>query len=432
MNFLEQLEHNLGPGPHFEAAGDDVRVEGDVPVALYAFFLPQFHPIPENDLWWGKGFTEWTNVSKALPRFRGHYQPHLPADLGFYDLRLPDTLRAQAQLAKRYGIAGFCFYYYWFGGKRLLEQPIRALLASSDIELPFFISWANENWTRRWDGKESEVLLEQRYSREDDLALADAFLEYTRDPRYVRIDGRPLLMLYHPALLPDAAATVRRWRERFVARGEADPYILTVHRQGDVAPPDRGIDGAFEFPPAGFGVEDRHREDFHHFYDLDFRGGVYSYDELVAANERTVAAPYPVFKGVCPAWDNEPRRTKAGIVCHGSTPRKYGAWLARACRTTLATQPPSRRLVFVNAWNEWAEGTHLEPDRHFGHAYLRETARALMAARAADKLETFIAERAGDLGRSKPRPWRSKAERVRRFFARARRSAARVFMQQGT
>nr|WP_246294734.1 glycoside hydrolase family 99-like domain-containing protein [Schlegelella koreensis] len=428
---MEQLEHNLGPGPFHEAAGDDVRVDGALPVSLYAFFLPQFHAIPENDAWWGKGFTEWTNVTKALPRFRGHYQPHLPADLGFYDLRVADTLRAQAELAKRYGVAGFCFYYYWFGGKRLLDQPIKALLAAPDIDLPFFVSWANENWTRRWDGLEKQLLLEQRYSAEDDIALADAFLELTRDRRYVRIDGRPLLMLYQPRLLPDAGATTRRWRDRFLSRGEADPYILTVHREGEPPATTNGMDGSFEFPPAGFGSQERRREHLHRLFDLEFRGTLFSYDELVESMQATPNAPHPVFKGVCPGWDNEARRTKAGCVYQGSTPRKYGAWLARACQTTIATQPADRRMLFVNAWNEWAEGAHLEPDRHYGHAYLRETARALTAARQSETLAAFIADRSADLARSTPPAWTARMERVRRFVERAQRKARRMAPQLG-
>ena len=178
-----------------------------------AFYLPQFHPTPENDEWWGKGFTEWTNVTKARPLFPGHYQPQLPADMGFYDLRLPEAREAQAALAREYGIHGFCYYHYWFNGRRILERPFNEVLASGKPDFPFCLCWANENWTRVWDGGEKNVLLEQKYSHEDDLAHIESLIPAFRDERYIRIDGKPLFLVYRTGLLPNPARTAEIWRE---------------------------------------------------------------------------------------------------------------------------------------------------------------------------------------------------------------------------
>jgi len=253
MDLLEQLRINTMPGPDYEADGDDLALPSPPPVRLIAYYLPQFHPIPENDRWWGKGFTEWTNVTKALPQYVGHYQPRLPDGLGFYDLRLPENLAAQASLARRYGIGGFCIHYYWFGGRRLLETPLAMLLRHPEIDLPFCLNWANEPWSRVWDGSERQLLMEQQHSPEDDLAFAAAIEPVMADPRYIRISGRPLFMLYRPGLLPDAAATVARWRDYFSARGLADPYIVMPQAFGDTDPRVYGMDAATGFPPHPFG-----------------------------------------------------------------------------------------------------------------------------------------------------------------------------------
>ena len=385
---MAQLEHNLRPGADYEADGDDIALPSHLPVRLIAYYLPQFHPIPENDLWWGKGFTEWTNVTKALPRFVDHYQPQLPEGLGFYDLRLVDNLRQQARLARRHGIGGFCFHYYWFNGRRLLEKPLELLLSHSDIELPFCINWANESWTRTWDSSNTATLVGQKHSAEDDIAFATALEPALRDPRYIRIDGRPLLMIYRPGLLPDASATVARWRDHFIRRGIGNPFIVMAQAFGDDDPRVYGMNAVAGFPPHKFGWNLPSLAGKLKLMDPRFRGAVVSYEVMAEAAMAYRCDDFRVFHGVCPGWDNEPRRPGRGFTCVGSTPRKYGIWLENACRLALQAPDQSERIVFINAWNEWAEGAHLEPDLHYGYAYLRETARVL--ERTAQKAESNL------------------------------------------
>jgi lipopolysaccharide biosynthesis protein len=374
---LRQLHSNLEPGPYFEDEHAAPEAPARPAVRLIAFYLPQFHPIAENDAWWGKGFTEWTNVTKAVPRFRGHYQPHLPGALGFYDLRLPDALRAQAALARRHGIGGFCFHYYSFGGRRVLETPLNNLLANPDIDLPFCINWANEDWTRSWDGREGEVLLSQRYSPEDDIAFAEAAAPMLRDPRYIHVDGRPLLMIYRPDRLPDARATVARWRAWFTAAGVGDPYVVMAQSYDGRDPRPYGMDAAAEFPPHKVGWAVPRLNAYAKRFTRDFDGAILSYDAMVEQARAAADPPYTLFRGICPSWDNEARRPNHGHAFVNSTPAKYGAWLRWASAQALLTPRQDERLVFINAWNEWGEGAHLEPDRHFGHAYLNETTRVL-------------------------------------------------------
>lgn len=379
---LRQLMFNANPGPHHERDSGGLRTGIDPAVRLIAYYLPQFHPIPENDEWWGKGFTEWTNVSKALPRFQGHYQPRLPGALGFYDLRLRENLQQQAELARRYGIHGFCFHHYWFSGTKLLDTPLRMLLESPDIDLPFCLNWANENWTRRWDGEEDHLLIAQRHSPEADIALCEDLLTAIRDPRYIRVDGRPLIMIYRPGLLPDAAATLERWRKHFKAAGESDPYLVMPQGFEDNDPRRYGFDAAAGFPPHRFGWHVPRRAPKHPF-DPNYEGFIHRYDDMVAAATSAKDEGYTLLPGVAPAWDNEARRPNWGTCFVGSTPKKYGAWLEHACGQALRAEMQDERIVFINAWNEWAEGAYLEPDRHFGYAYLAETARALERISAA-------------------------------------------------
>ena len=344
---------------------------------VLAFYLPQYHPFPENDRWWGKGFTEWTNVSKATPQFVGHRQPHLPGELGFYDLRVPEVLRAQADLAKNAGVDAFCFYYYWFEGKRLLERPLDAFVGDPAIDLPFALCWANENWTRRWDGRESDILIGQNHSPEDDRALLDDLARYMASPRYVRVGGKPLLIVYRPDTLPSAAATVERWRQRARDIGVGELFILCTNAFGFSAYKDAGFDGLVEFPPHALTQGDI--TETVERLNPDFGGRVYDYSAIVegriaALGQRQDAR---IFPGVMPSWDNEARKPGFSNIFHGATPQRFHAWSSAALDCSMRLAPPDERLVFVNAWNEWGEGAYLEPDRWYGHASAQALRRAV-------------------------------------------------------
>jgi lipopolysaccharide biosynthesis protein len=357
---------------------------------LIAMYLPQYHPIAENDAWWGKGFTEWTNVTKARPLFRGHYQPHLPADLGFYDLRLAEVRQAQAELAYEYGIHGFCYYHYWFQGRRLLERPFQEVLDSGQPEFPFCLCWANENWTRNWDGGNRELLVEQAYSREDDLRHIQWLLDAFADPRYIRVDGRPLLLVYRARHLPDIRRTVDLWQDAAQRRGLKGIYLCRVESFLNERDDPRllGFDAAVEFQPDWMQLIRRrpeHGRIARWLHRLGWNRGtaeppwVYDYATFVRHMLAKPAVAYRQFPCLTPSWDNSPRRNARAVVLHHATPELYGQWLMEILRRPPAG-PDDENLVFINAWNEWAEGNHLEPDQRFGRGYLEATRSALTMA----------------------------------------------------
>jgi GT2 family glycosyltransferase len=348
-------------------------------IRAIALYLPQYHPIPENDRWWGEGFTEWTNVARARPSFEGHAQPNVPSELGYYDLRLPMVRNEQARLARECGLSAFCYYHYWFGGTRLLNTPLDAVLASGEPDFPFCVCWANENWTRRWDGLESEILIAQQHSPEDDLAFIESLLPAFRDPRYVRVHGKPLLLVYRPSLLPDAAATVRRWREFAERSGLRGLYVVNVQSffHVDARGPDAfGFDAAVEFPPHSLAVECA--EQPQGFSGAAFEGKAYDYPKTAESFLGREMPAYKVFRGVMPRWDNTPRRGTHANLFLGATPEAYRDWLERAVQYTRQMYFGDERLVFINAWNEWGEGNYLEPDARFGSAFLDATRRVLL------------------------------------------------------
>jgi lipopolysaccharide biosynthesis protein len=351
-------------------------------VRAIAFYLPQYHPIPENDKWWGKGFTEWTNVTRAKSLFSGHYQPHLPADLGFYDLRLPEVRQAQADLAKAHGIQGFCYYHYWFSGKRLLERPVNDMLKSGQPDFPFCLCWANETWSRRWLGEEKNVLQKQNYSSKDDLNHIQWLMQAFANPQYIQLKGRPLFLVYRPLDLPEPIRTVETFKNECVKSGLSEPYLMGVdaHRPGFNFE-EIGFDGTLVFEPQ-LGTLPHFMNDGASPSKLarNLKLGIASsklkiYDYLEARqlmlNRKRDFSTHPC---IFVSWDNTPRRGENAIVIVNSTPERFEAGLAEMVES-LRNKPHDERLLFINAWNEWAEGNHLEPDLKNGTRYLEAVKR---------------------------------------------------------
>ncbi|WP_394696431.1 glycoside hydrolase family 99-like domain-containing protein [Pseudoxanthomonas japonensis] len=394
--FLDTKGHWVPEGPRGQApSGDlprrpyvrsDERAIGYVPyekgelpdplpVTLVAFYLPQFHTIPENDEWWGKGFTEWRNVTRALPQFEGHYQPKLPGDLGFYDLRNVEVMHEQARLAREYGISAFCFYFYWFGGKTLLETPLRNWLNDKTIDLKFCLCWANEKWTRTWDGRGDEILIDQQHSPEDDIAFIAHVAEYMRDPRYLRLEGKPMLVVYRPGVMADMESTSARWRAWCRENGIGEIHVSYVQSFEKPHPDEIGANSAIQFPPNAFTaspVSDRQR-----LINPLYNGSILDWRDI--AHQKNPEERYSLIPCVNPSWDNEARRPGVGRTFLHASPHAYHDWLVSAARTHSSGKD-NHRLVFINAWNEWAEGAYLEPDSRWGYAYLNATRDALNKA----------------------------------------------------
>jgi lipopolysaccharide biosynthesis protein len=346
-----------------------------------AIHLPQFHPTPENDAWWGKGFTEWTNVTKAEPLFNGHYQPHLPADLGFYDLRLEQSRADQAELAKQYGIDGFCYYHYWFNSKRILNEPVDRILALKKPDFPFMLCWANENWTRRWDGQDQDILMEQKYSDSDDIDHINWLCKNAfSDKRYITVDGAPVFAVYRPMIFPNIKKTIQIWREEAAKLGFPKIYLCGVQSMGSgyINPDELGFDAAIEFQPDW---EQLQKTDLWSRFKYKFglangKPVIFDYEKI---SQKMMARKEPNFKQypcITPSWDNSARKKHHAIILHNSTPKLYGTWFKNVLKK-FKPFSKEENFVFINAWNEWAEGNHLEPDRKWGLGYLEATKEAL-------------------------------------------------------
>ena len=376
---------------------------------IISFYLPQFHSFPENDEWWGKGFTEWTNTKKAEPLFEGHYQPHTPLNKDYYDLTDPKVMKRQVDDAKKYGVYGFCFYHYWFkDGKKLLEKPVEHYLNESSLDLNYCLSWANEPWTRRWDGGSKKVLMPQEYGSEKDWK--DHFyylLDFFRDPRYIKIDGKPLLLLYRPEIIPCLSEMLAYWKQLSKENGLSG---LTIMAQGasycrymSTREKDPSIDYYLMYEPGytyyALAIKDKsnfvrncfryHKFFFHYFskkiISMTERDiiktkktkpqDICSYDILWDAILKN-KVPDKYFPGAFTNWDNSPRRGNDARIVVGSTPEKFHFYLTKIIKK--ARDEFKKDYLFINAWNEWAEGAHLEADEKYGYAYLEALKSALI------------------------------------------------------
>ncbi len=335
---------------------------------MLAFYLPQFHEIPENSKWWGQGFTEWTNVKKAKPVFEGHHQPLLPTDLGYYDLSQIDVMKKQTDLAKEYGVGGFIYYFYSFNGKRLLEKPVDNFLAS-DIDFPYALCWANENWTKKWDGGDSSVLMPQDYEAGFEQVIFDQLLPHLSDKRYIRHDGRPMLLIYRAQNLPDPVASIKTLKELAKSAGLGDLYVLAVASFGLTSSQEVGADGLVEFPPHNSAnarclQPPKAKPDFKgNFFDLS----AFALDSLGRLPEKS-----HFYRGIIPGWDNTARNQNRSMIIVNDSPGVFEKWLTylRKYSTLTSRNNSQADFIFVNAWNEWAEGAILEPSNRFGRKML--------------------------------------------------------------
>ncbi len=344
---------------------------------VIAFYLPQFHPIPENDEWWGKGFTEWTNMAKAKPLFSGHYQPHVPADLGFYDLRVPETRKAQAEMAREYGIEAFCYYHYWFSGKRLLERPFLEVLKTGEPDFPFCLCWANQTWTGIWHGCPDRILIEQTYpGYEDYRAHFGALLPAFTDKRYVRVEGKPLFIIYMPKEIPDVRKVMGFWRNLAVRAGLDGLFLVGfVFGNHPFVPSEFGLDASIRqvLPRVRSQIQISWRRPMKKILAV-YRAKrklptIYPYKTLISDLIADKIIDGLNFPCLVPNWDNTPRSGSGGLVLHGSSPELFRLQIQRAIRV-MERVPNERKLIFLKSWNEWAEGNHLEPDMKFGRGYL--------------------------------------------------------------
>lgn len=365
----EYRQHCPAEANHsFEGCATDIKA-----IALY---LPQFHEFKENNEWWGQGFTEWTNVRKGSPLFEGHNQPRVPhEDIGYYDLSQEASVRKQVQLAKEHGIHAFGIYYYWFSGHRLMEKPMDIIYNNPDIDFPYFAIWANENFTRTWDGLEKNVLMAQEYSDEDPLIFIDSLKKYIEDERYMRVDGKPVIGLYNPQAIPNARQVLESWREqaRKVGIGEITIWICITEGRHLWSEYYDLADAEYEFPPRGKGYVDAEY--------MPNEGSAHNYMRLVEGARCFPVEPFdvltPAFRGTMMEWDNSARRQSKYGMWKNYSPFRFYVWNRIAISYLRANFDEEHRYLFINAWNEWGEGTYLEPDERYGYANINALSRAI-------------------------------------------------------
>ena len=374
--------------PLHQARNVDLGLSGTQSSVLEvaAFYLPQFHEIPENNQWWGQGFTEWTKVQHARPLYPGHLQPQVPTTLGYYSLDEPETLHRQFCLAARHGVTAFCMYAYWFKGRRLLEKPLYSILRTPSLGIRYFLCWANESWSRAWDGGDDNLLLQQRHSARDDVRIIDDLAEHFSDERYVRINGDPLFLIYRAELLDEPNRTIDLLRGRAQQLGVGNLHLSMVQSFNLREPHVYGFDSAVEFVPHGSveppNIIDPSSPESPQLYDpTSWTGTLVDYNRTV---EWALAKPTPKFqwfRSTMPGWDNSPRRGDRSVVYVGENTTAFCRWLDGIVDYTFRFGDPEARLIFINSWNEWGEGTQLEPDLDRGDARIRAVASAVQRAR---------------------------------------------------
>lgn len=344
---------------------------------IIALYLPQFHPTPENDQWWGKGFTEWTNVAKARPLFRNHYQPHIPADLGFYDLRLPETREAQALLARTHGIEGFCYWHYWFGnGKTLLDKPFKDVLSSGKPEFPFCLSWANHSWERKlwnYDGKGNILLMEQKYPGEQDtINHFNHLLKAFKDPRYITVNGKPIFGIYAPLDHPYITEFMNKWRALAVEHGLNGIYFIG---HGAIENREKILNLGFDAFNDSSTLEILRKTNTISFLWKKIRALafkhpiVFKYSDALKYWTKDIHKEIDTIPTITPNWDHTPRSNNKGIVLQGSTPQKFKKHVSDVVHCVI-NKPYENRIIFLKSWNEWGEGNYIEPDLQYGTQYL--------------------------------------------------------------
>lgn len=373
-NFKDQNYKTVSPyNSEYQKNKDFSKYKTDI--KALAFYLPQFHEFKENNEWWGKGFTEWTNTKKSLPRFEGHYQPRIPnEDIGYYTLDNIDTIKKQVILAKQHGLYGFCYYYYWFSGKRLMEKPVDLLLNDKSVNFPFCLCWANENWSRRWDGQQDDILIKQEYSKADYKKFIVDIKKYLQDDRYIRVDGKPMILVYNPSEIPNFKEQVEAWRKYAKEENIGELYILSKcdlsnneHKFTEF------VDGEFDFQPHGLGHKGTE------LTGLD-SPKIFNYSKIIDEIEHLYIEHFPLkdfYHSVTMGWDNSARRKGGYTIYMNYSLEKFYKWINIIKKENRRRLPEDRRFIFINAWNEWAEGTYLEPDEKYGYANINTLSKAI-------------------------------------------------------
>lgn len=341
----------------------------DTDIKAVAFYLPQFHTFPENDEWWGEGFTEWTNTRKCKPRFKGHYQPRIPhKDIGYYDLSKKKAMEAQIKLALQHRLYGFCFYYYWFSGKKLMEKPLDLLMKNPEWKIHFCLCWANENFTRTWDGAQNDILMEQKYKEDDAEKFIQDIQKYMADERYIRVDNKPVILIYNLGTVPNPKKLLKEWRFFAKKEGIGDILIWACRTNGvnaKILGVQNEIDAEIEFPPHNMWWKtimiENNRNDHPKIYNYKKLVEILLYKIKMEKNKK-------IYHTCMMGWDNSCRRKKEWTLYTGFSTEYFGKWISAIVDKVRKNEKSDRRFLFINAWNEWGEGTYLEPDQKYGYA----------------------------------------------------------------